>query len=248
MTGDLTVKIAKLGHRSLFPSMVQPRRRFDVALPALVRQAWIEGVSTRKVDDLVAALRAGSGISKSEVSRICSQLDVEVDAWRTRSLIERATPYVFLDATYCNARVNGRVVSRAAVIATGVTADGHREVLGCSVGDSETEDFWTEFLRGLRDRGLHGVQLVVSDSHRGLTNAVSQVMSGAAWHHCRVHFMHNALASDPRACSRQSADEPRTTRRTPCGRIRTTGPTSSSCSPPRRQRSALRVGRTTLSR
>ena len=164
-------------------------------------QAWIEGVSTRKVDDLVAALGVESGISKSEVSRICSELDTDIAAWRERSLAEQATPYVFLDATYCKARVGGdangrggRVVSRAVVIATGVTADGHREVLGVDVGDSENEEFWTEFLRSLRDRGLHGVQLVISDAHRGLTNAIGVVCVGAAWQRCRVHFMRNALA------------------------------------------------------
>jgi len=160
----------------------------------VVMQAWVEGVSTRKVDDLVAALGVESGISKSEVSRICSQLDTDVAAWRDRSLAGQATPYVFLDATYCKARVGGRVVSRAVVIATGVTADGHREVLGVDVGDSETEEFWTEFLRGLRDRGLHGVQLITSDAHRGLTNAIGVVCAGASWQRCRVHFMRNALA------------------------------------------------------
>jgi putative transposase len=165
-----------------------------VALHAVVMQAWVEGVSTRKVDDLVAALGVESGISKSEVSRICARLDAEVSAWRDRGLGEQTTPYVFLDATYCKARVNGRVVSRAVVIATGVTADGRREVLGCAVGDSESEDFWTEFLRGLRDRGLHGVQLVISDAHRGLVNAIGAVLSGVAWQLCRVHFMRNALA------------------------------------------------------
>ena len=192
--GDLTVKIPKVRSGSFFPSLLTPRRRVDVALHAVVMQAWIEGVSTRKVDDLVAALGVESGISKSEVSRICAQLDTDVAAWRERSLAEQATPYVFLDATYCKARVGGRVVSRAVVIATGVTADGHREVLGVDVGDSETEDFWTEFLRGLRDRGLHGVQLVISDAHRGLTNAIGAVCAGAAWQRCRVHFMRNALA------------------------------------------------------
>ncbi len=193
-TGDLTVKIPKLRTGSFFPSLLAPRRRIDVALHAVVMQAWVEGVSTRKVDDLVAALGVESGISKSEVSRICAQLDTEVAAWRDRSLAEIAMPYVFLDATYCKARVNGRVVSRAVVIATGVSADGRREVLGCDVGDSESEDFWTEFLRGLRDRGLHGVQLVISDAHRGLTNAIGTVCAGAAWQRCRVHFMRNALA------------------------------------------------------
>ena len=189
--GDLTVKIPKVRAGSFFPSLLAPRRRIDVALHAVVMQAWVEGVSTRKVDDLVAALGVESGISKSEVSRICAQLDAEVAAWRSRLLDELAFPYVFLDATYCKARVNARVVSRAVVIATGVSADGRREVLGCGVGDSETEAFWTEFLR---DRGLAGVQLVISDHHRGLMNAVSVVLQGAAWQRCRVHFMRNVLA------------------------------------------------------
>ena len=192
--GDLTVKITKVRAGSFFPSLLAPRRRIDVALHAVVLQAWIEGVSTRKVDDLVAALGVQSGISKSEVSRICAELDAEVAAWRARPLDEIAVAYVFLDATYCKARVNNRVVSRAVVIATGVSADGRREVLGCAVGDSETEAFWTEFLRELRERGLHGVQLVISDQHRGLVNAVQAVLQGAAWQRCRVHFMRNVLA------------------------------------------------------
>src|SRR4051794_22139773 len=162
-------------------SLLAPRRRIDVALHAVVMQAWVEGVSTRKVDDLVAALGVESGISKSEVSRICAQLDTEVAAWRCRPLGEQAFPYVFCDATYCKARVGGRVVSRAVVIATGVAADGRREVLGCDVGDSENEVLPTEFLRGLRDRGLTGVQLVISDAHRGLTGAIDTVLTGAAW-------------------------------------------------------------------
>jgi putative transposase len=193
-TGDITVKIPKVRAGSFFPTLLAPRRRIDVALHAVIMQAWIEGVSTRKVDDLVAALGVESGISKSEVSRICAQLDTDIASWRERSLAQQATPYVFLDATYCKARVNGRVVSRAVVIATGVTTDGHREVLGVDVGDSENEDFWTEFLRSLRDRGLHGVQLVISDAHRGLTNAIGTVCAGAAWQRCRVHFMRNTLA------------------------------------------------------
>jgi len=128
------------------------------------------------------------------VSRICSGLDADVDAWRARPLDEQPFPYVFLDATYCKVRINTRVVSQAVVIATGVSADGRREVLGCAVGDSETEAFWTEFLRGLRDRGLSGGQLVISDAHRGLVAAVAAVLQGAAWQRCRVHFMRNALA------------------------------------------------------
>jgi putative transposase len=192
--GDLTIKIPKVRAGSFFPSLLAPRRRVDVALHAVVMQAWVEGVSTRKVDDLVAALGVESGISKSEVSRICAALDTDVAAWRGRDLGAQAMPYMFLDATYCKARVGGRVVSRAVVIATGVTADGHREVLGLDVGDSESEDFWAQFLRGLRDRGLRGVQLVISDAHRGLTNAIGVVCAGAAWQRCRVHFMRNALA------------------------------------------------------
>src|SRR4051794_33157962 len=135
----------------------------------------------------------GTGVSRREVSRICAGLDADVAAWRTRPLDAQPLPYVFLDATYCKARVAGRVVSQAVVIATGVSADGRREVLGCAVGDSETEAFWAEFLRDLRERGLTGVQLVISDAHRGLTNAIATVLQGAAWQRCREHFMRNAL-------------------------------------------------------
>ena len=191
--GDLTVKIPKVRTGSFFPALLAPRRRIDVALHAVVMQAYVEGVSTRRVDDLVVAM-GGTGISKSEVSRICAQLDTDVAAWRTRTLDHIAFPYVFLDATYCKVRLNQRIVSQAVVIATGVSADGRREVLGCAVGDSETEAFWTEFLRELKDRGLGGIQLVISDSHRGLTNAITTTMQGASWQRCRVHFMRNALA------------------------------------------------------
>ncbi len=161
-------------------------------------EAYLHGVSTRKVDDLVRALGADTGISKSEVSRICADLDEEVGAFRDRSLAETTFPYVFLDATYCKARVNRRVVSQAVVIATGVAADGHREVLGCAVGDSEDGAFWTAFLRTLKARGLGGVQLVISDAHTGLTAAIEAVLLGAAWQRCRVHFMRNVLARVPK--------------------------------------------------
>ena len=175
--GDLTVRTPKVRPGSLFPALLAPRRRINVALHAVVMQAYVEGVSSRRVDDLVVAM-GGTGISKSEVSRICAKLDGEVATWRGRPLDEQPFPYVFLDATYCKVRLNGRVVSQAVVIATGVSGDGRREVLGYAVGDSETEPFWTEFLRDLRDlreRGLSGVQLVISDAHRGLTNAISTV-------------------------------------------------------------------------
>ena len=190
---DLTVKIPKVRTGSFFPALLAPRRRIDVALHAVVMQAYVEGVSTRRVDDLVIAM-GGTGISKSEVSRICAQLDADVAAWRTRTLDHIAFPYVFLDATYCKVRLNQRIVSQAVVIATGVSADGRREVLGCATGDSETEAFWTEFLRDLKDRGLAGVQLVISDAHSGLIKAISTTMQGASWQRCRVHFMRNALA------------------------------------------------------
>jgi putative transposase len=152
----------------------------DQALFAVVMEAYLHGVSTRKVDDLVKALGMDSGISKSEVSRICADLDVEVAAFRDRPLTDTSYPYVFLDATYCKARVNHRVVSQAVVIATGVTGDGRREVLGFDVGDSEDGAFWTAFLRSLKARGLAGVQLVISDAHTGLKQAVEAVMFGRA--------------------------------------------------------------------
>jgi Transposase, Mutator family len=185
--GDLELRIPKLRTGSFFPSLLERRRRVDQALFAVVMEAYLHGVSTRKVDDLVKALGADTGISKSEVSRICADLDTEVGAFRDRSLAEQAFPYVFLDATYCKARVNHRVVSQAVVIATGVRADGWREVLGFAVGDSEDGAFWTAFLRSLKARGLGGVQLVISDAHTGLKQAISAVLLGAAWQRCRVH-------------------------------------------------------------
>jgi putative transposase len=191
--GDLTVKIPKLRQGSFFPSLLQPRRRVDVALHAVIMESYVHGVSTRKVDDLVAALGVDTGISKSEVSRICGQLDEQVAAYDNRPLDHTEFPYLFLDATFCKARVAGGVVSQAVVIATGVSADGRREVLGSAVGDSETEAFWTDFLRGLRDRGLGGVQLVISDHHRGLMNAIDATVVGASWQRCRVHFLRNLL-------------------------------------------------------
>jgi putative transposase len=196
--GDLELSIPKLRSGSFFPSLLERRRRVDQALFAVVMEAYLHGVSTRKVDDLVKALGIDSGISKSEVSRICAELDIEVSAFRDRTLAEIVYPYVFLDATYCKARVNHRVVSQAVVIATGVTGDGRREVLGFDVGDSEDGAFWTAFLRSLKARGLCGVQLVISDAHTGLKAAIGAVMLGATWQRCRVHFLRNVLAQVPR--------------------------------------------------
>ncbi len=197
--GDVELKIPKLRHGSFFPSLLERRRRIDRALYAVVMEAWVHGVSTRKVDDLVAALGVSSGISKSEVSRICAELDTELDKFRNRPLDHLAFPYVFADATYVKGRVNGRVVSRAVVVATGVTATGDREVLGVDVGDSESGAFWTSFFQGLRARGLDGVKLVISDHHLGLKTAIESVFVGAAWQRCRVHFMRNVLARVPKA-------------------------------------------------
>jgi putative transposase len=175
--GDVELRIPKLREGSFFPALLEPRRRIDRALLAVVMEAYVHGTSTRKVDDLVRALGVEAGISKSEVSRICAELDREVGAFRSRSLAHIAFPYLFVDATYLKARVDGRVVSRAVVIATGVTADGGREVLGLDVGDSEDGAFWTAFLRSLKARGLAGVQLVVSDAHTGLKAAIGAVMA-----------------------------------------------------------------------
>src|SRR6476661_3063671 len=168
VAGDLELRIPKLRAGSFFPSLLERRRRVDQSLFAVIMEAYLHGVSTRKVDDLVKALGADTGISKSEVSRICAELDVEVAAFRDRSLAEQPFRYVFLDATYCKARVDHRVVSQAVVVATGVAADGRREVLGFDVGDSEDGAFWTAFLRSLKSRGLAGVALVISDAHSGL--------------------------------------------------------------------------------
>ena len=203
--GDLDLKIPKLREGSFFPSLLERRRRVDQALFAVVMEAYVRGVSTRKVDDLVRALGADSGISKSEVSRICADLDEDVAEFRERRLDDTSYPYVFVDATYCKARVGRRVVSQAIVIAVGVAADGRRQVLGFQVGDTESEPFWTEFFRDLKGRGLTGVQLVISDAHAGLIRAIEVAFQGAAWQRCRVHFMRNVLARVPKVAAQMVA-------------------------------------------
>jgi putative transposase len=192
--GDITVGIPKLRKGSFFPELLEPRRRIDKALWAVIMTAYITGTSTRKVDDLVKALGCDTGISKSSVSRICKNIDADVAVLRNRDLGHQAFVYLWLDATYVHVREGGQVVSKAVVIATGLRADGHREVLGVDVGDSENETFWTEFLRSLKDRNLHGVRLVISDAHAGLKAAIRRVFQGAAWQRCRVHAMRNLLA------------------------------------------------------
>ena len=190
-SGDVELAIPKLRSGSFFPSLLERRRRIDQALYAVIMEAYVHGVSTRNVDDLVAALGVDSGISKSQVSRICGGLDIEIARFRERTLTHTTFPYVFLDATYCKVRIGAHVVSHALVVATGVSIEGTREVLGTAVGDSESFDFWREFLVGLRARGLSGVHLVISDAHAGLKAAVAQQFSGASWQRCLVHFMRN---------------------------------------------------------
>lgn len=196
--GDLDLKIPKLRAGSFFPALLERRRRIDQALFAVVMEAYVHGVSTRKVDDLVKALGADTGISKSEVSRICQDLDEDVTEFCGRKFNDTTYPYVFVDATYCKARVGRRVVSQAIVVAIGVAADGRREVLGFQVGDTESEPFWTQFFRDLKARGLDGVQLVISDAHAGLIRSIQVAFQGAAWQRCRVHFMRNVLARVPK--------------------------------------------------
>ena len=199
--GDVSLRIPKLRQGAFFPVILEPRRRIDQALHAVVMEAYVHGVSTRSVDDLVAALGIDAGISKSEVSRICAGLDEAVGAFRTRTLGHTSFAYVYLDATYLHVREAslGQVVSKAVVVATGITATGGREVLGLAVGDSEEETFWRAFLTDLRSRGLSGVRLVISDQHAGLVAALRRCFQGAAHQRCRVHFARNLLALIPKS-------------------------------------------------
>src|SRR4051794_35827889 len=197
--GDVELRIPKLRKGSFFPVILEPRRRIDQALYAVVIEAYVNGVSTRAVDDLVAALGVDSGISKSEVSRICAGLDEIVGAFRTRRLDHIEFPYVYLDATYLHVRnQTSQVCSMAVIVATGITAEGSREVLGLDVGDSEDEVFWRGFLRSLKSRGLGGVRLVISDQHAGLVAALKRSFQGSSHQRCRVHFARNLLALVPK--------------------------------------------------
>ena len=195
--GDLQLKIPKLRKGAFFPELLEPRRRIDQALYAVVMEAYINGVSTRSVDDLVVAMGADTGISKSEVSRICAGIDERVSAFRNRSLGHVEFPYVYLDATYIKVRDDalGQVVSKAVVVATGIATTGDREVLGLSIGNSEEETFWTAFLLSLKTRGLSGVKLVISDAHEGLKAAIAKCFIGSTWQRCRVHYARNLLGN-----------------------------------------------------
>jgi putative transposase len=189
--GTVELRIPKLRRGSYFPTFLEPRRMAEKALTAVIQEAYIQGISTRSVDDLVKALGM-DGISKSQVSRLCGEIDERVNAFLSRP-IEGEWPYVWLDATYVKVRRDHQIVSVAVIIAVGVNTDGRREVLGMTVGHSEAEPFWVEFLRSLARRGLRGAKLVISDAHEGLKAAITKVLS-ATWQRCRVHFMRNALA------------------------------------------------------
>ena len=189
--GTVDLRIPRLRTGSYFPSFLEPRRMAEKALSAVIQEAYIQGISTRSVDDLVKSLGM-SGISKSQVSRLCEEIDERVKAFLDRP-IEGDWPYLWIDATYLKVRQNGRIVSVAVIVAVGVNGDGRREVLGMDIGPSEAETFWTGFLRKLARRGLRGVKLVISDAHEGIKAAVSKVLT-ATWQRCRVHFMRNALA------------------------------------------------------
>jgi putative transposase len=189
--GTVELRIPRLRRGSYFPGFLEPRRMAEKALTAVIQEAYVQGVSTRSVDELVKAMGM-TGISKSQVSRLCEEIDGKVKAFLDRP-IEGDWPYLWLDATYVKVRQNSRVVSAAVIIAVGVNSDGRREVLGMDIGPSEAEAFWTAFLRELRQRGLRGVKLVVSDAHEGLKTAVAKLLH-ASWQRCRVHFARNALA------------------------------------------------------
>jgi transposase-like protein len=189
--GTVELQIPKLRKGSYFPGFLEPRRMAEKALTAVIQEAYIQGISTRSVDDLVKAMGM-DGISKSQVSRLCEDIDTRVNTFLNRPL-EGDWPYIWIDATYVKTRQSGTIVSVAVIIAVGVNTDGRREVLGMQIGASEAEPFWTEFLRSLTRRGLRGVKLVISDAHEGIKAAVSKVFS-ATWQRCRVHFMRNALA------------------------------------------------------
>ena len=206
--GTVGLRVPRVRDGSYFPRLLEPRTRGERALLAVVQEAYVGGVSTRRVDDVVKALGI-AGVSKSQVSRICAELDAEVERFRTRPLAG-PYPYRWLDATFVKGRLEGRVVGLAVVVAVGVTAAGGREVLGVDVGPSEDGAFWLAFLRGLVGRGLAGVQLVTSDAHAGLRQAIGAVLHGAGWQRCRVPFLRNALALVPKAAQQLVAATLRT--------------------------------------
>ena len=207
--GTVTLEVRKLRRGSYFPSLLEPRRRAEQALVSVVCQAYVEGVSTRRVDDLVRSMGI-EGMSKSQVSQLAKSLDEKVAEFRNRPLDAGPYTYLWLHALFHKVREGGRVVSVATVIATGVNAEGHREILGLDVFTTEDGAGWTAFLRGLVARGLSGVALVVSDAHEGLKNAIAAVLPGASWQRCRTHAMRNLLTRVPKAAQAMVATLVRT--------------------------------------
>jgi len=218
--GTLNLKIPKMRQGAYFPGFLEPRKMVEKALVAVIQEAWINGVSTRKVDELVQAMGM-TGISKSSVSKLCKDIDERVNAFLKRPL-SGDWPYLWLDATYLKVREGGRIVSVAAIIAVAVNTDGKREIVGLHIGPSEAEPFWTSFLRDLVRRGLTGVKLVISDAHEGLKAAITRILS-ATWQRCRVHAMRNALAYVPKGSAHHGR------RRNPPGLH--TAPTTTNCRP-----------------
>ena len=238
--GTVELKIPKLRKGSYFPGFLEPRRMAEKALAAVIQEAYIQGVSTRSVDDLVQAMGM-SGVSKSQVSRLCGEIDDKVNGFLDRPL-EGDWPYLWLDATYVKVRQTGRIVSVAVTVAVAVNDQGRREVLGMAIGASEAEAFWTEFLRSLARRGLRGVKLLISDDHKGLKAAATRIL-GATWQRCRVHFARSAAAcTSPATCwpmpaaragaSSPPSSPPPSPRRTPTAR-RSSGARSPTSSGPR---------------
>jgi len=225
--GTIDLAIPRVRDGSYFPSLLEPRRRAERALLAVIQEAYVQGVSTRRVDDVVRTLGIAS-ISKSEVSRICAGLDAEVAAFRSRSLGDEAYPYVWFDATYLKVREAGRVVSMAVLVATGVARSGERRILGLDLAPGNDEgSAWPAFIRGLVERGLHGVRLVISDDHGGLVKAVREQLLGSGWQRCRVHCTRNAQDLVPRSARSMVASAIRAifeqpdeaTARDQCGRV-----------------------------
>ena len=221
--GTMELHIPKLREGSYFPSLLEPRRRSEKALLAVIQQAYVEGVSTRRVDDLIKALGC-DGISSSQVSRICEQLDEVVESFLGRPLDGGPYPYVWLDGLTQKVREGGRIVNVCVVVATGVNAEGQREILGMDVGTSEDGAFWLAFLRSLTARGLSGVELVTSDAHQGLKNAIAAVFTGASWQRCRTHFMANLLTRVPKRAQPGVATQ---------DLLAWSAPSTSNCLPPR---------------
>jgi transposase-like protein len=245
--GSLSLRIPKLRQGSYFPPFLEPRKTAEKAPVMVIQEAWIGGVSTRRVDELVQAMGL-TGISKSQVSKLCKDIDERVNAFLDRS-IEGEWPYLWLDATYLKVRDGGRIISVAAIIAVAVNTEGRREIVGLGIGPSEAEPFWSSFIKSLVKRGLHGVKLVISDAHDGLRLAITRVL-GATWQCCRVHWIRNALAHvqkgstpwSPRRSARLPATDAEAAHQTLATRCRSASPALAETRHPDGRQRARRVG------